>query len=298
MHCKRLGFAILAILLSASLCLSQQLTSKMTNQDVTEMVSAGLSDEVIVDKIHAAVATNFDTNLEGLKTLKAANVSDAVIGAMINPNPATAAGVVNSSQNGPVNADPNDPAAPHDPGIYMYAKTEDGMKKMTMLEPTIYQGTAAGGAAFMLSFGIAKVKAKAVVRGAHATMKSSDGSMVFYFYFEEVNPGLSYASYDVPTTPNEFTLLKFDQKKDSRETVIMKANAFGASTGTDEKANTGFTFTKLKPGVYKVTPKEPLAPGEYCFLSPTPVEAYRARPVEASRLFDFEVLPPSPASAT
>jgi hypothetical protein len=268
---------------------------KMTNRDVTEMVSAGLSDEVILDKIHAADGTNFDTGVEALKALKAANVSDAVIGVMINPSPAVAGSAPrsledqNASANINVNADPNDPAAPHEPGIYMYAKTDDGSRKMTMLEPTVYQGTAAGGAAFMLTFGIAKVKAKAVVQGARATVTSSDNSMAFYFYFEETNPGLSYASYDIPTTPNEFTLLKFDQKRNSRETVIMEGNAFGSSAGTDEKANTGFTFTKLKPGVYKVTPKAPLAPGEYCFLSPSRIRPHEAPPGGASRLFDFEV---------
>jgi len=288
---KRLGFSILAIFLAASLCVAQQLTMRMTNQDVTGMVSAGLSDQVILDKIHAADATNFDTSVEALKALKAANVSDAVIGVMIDPNPAVSGRARSAAdQSTPANADSNDPATPHDPGIYIYAQADDG-KKMTMLEPTVYQGTAAGGAAFMLTFGIAKVKGKAVVRGARAIVRSSDRNMVFYFYFEEVNPGLSYVSYDIPTTPNEFTLLKFDQKINSRETVIMEANAFGSSTGTDEKANTGFTFTKLKPGVYKVTPNAPLAPGEYGFLSPSTVWVHKAPPGGTSRLFDFEVLP-------
>jgi hypothetical protein len=296
MRHKRLGFSVLVIALATSLSLAQQSTAQsaktITNQDIIEMVSAGLSDELIVDKIHAADATTFDTSTQALKALKAANVSDAVIGVMISPNP-VASGATRSAadQSQPAIADPNDPSAPHDPGIYMYTGAGNSSNKMTMLEPTVYQGTAAGGAAFMFSFGIAKVKAKAVVRGAHATVKSSDGKMVFYFYFEEVNPGLSYASYDIPTTPNEFTLLKFDQKSDSRETVIMKANAFGSSTGTDEKANIGFTFTKLKPGVYKVTPTAPLAPGEYCFLSPTRIRPHEQLPVGTSRLFDFEVLP-------
>jgi len=66
----------------------QEPPKPMTNQDVTEMVSLGLSDDVIVDKIHAAVATDFDTGVEALKALKAAKVSDAVLRAMISPHPA------------------------------------------------------------------------------------------------------------------------------------------------------------------------------------------------------------------
>ena len=143
-----------------------------------------------------------------------------------------------------------------------------------------------------MTYGIAKMKWKAVVRGAHANVKSSDSNIVFYFYFEEANAGLSHASFGGTTTPNEFTLIRFDVKKDERETVVMKANAFGASSGTDEKADTGFTFTKLRPGMYKVVPTTPLKPGEYCFLSGSGVGVYGAGAAGANRLFDFGVLPP------
>jgi len=154
----------------------------------------------------------------------------------------------------------------NDPGIYMYAETKNGLH-MVILEPTVYsQGKSGGMFKSAMTYGIAKMKWKAVVRGAHANVRSSDSKMAFYFFFEESNAGLSHASFGGTTTPNEFTLLKFDEKKDSRETVVMQANAFGASSGTDEKANTGFALTKLRPGVYKVVPNTPLKPGEYCSL--------------------------------
>jgi hypothetical protein len=133
------------------------------------------------------------------------------------------------------------------------------------------------------------MKWKAVVQGLTANVKSSDGNMAFYFYFEETSAGLSHASFGGTTTPNEFTLLKFDEKKDSRETVVMTANAFGASSGTDEKANIHFSFTKLKPGVYKLTPNAPLQSGQYCFLSSAGMGTYGAGSAGASRLFDFAV---------
>ncbi len=280
-------------ILTALCCTGQQATKKMTNQDVIQMLSLGLSDEVVVDKIHSADAPSFDTSLEGLRALKAAKVSDAVIRAMINPHPpaATSAGS-GTGQSTPVNANPNDPNSIHDPGIYMYTKSRDGVQ-MTMLEPTVYsQGKSGGVFKSAMTYGIAKMKWKAVVRGAHANVKSSDGGMVFYFDFEEANAGLSHASFGGTTTPNEFTLIRFDEKKDERETVVMKANAFGASSGTDEKADTGFSFTKLRPGVYRVAPNAPLKPGEYCFLSASGVGVYGAGSAGASRLFDFGVLPP------
>jgi len=85
--------------------------------------------------------------------------------------------------------------------------------------------------------------------------------VLFYFYFEETGK-----SFGGETTPNEYTLLKFDVKSNSRETQTGSANAFGASTGTDVNAAAGFTYKKIKPGIYKVIPAGQLSPGEYCFL--------------------------------
>lgn len=284
MNFKKIESAILFVLLSTTLCFSQRVNQPMTNQDVTEMVASGFSDGVIIDKIHSADATSFDTSIEGLKSLQTAKVSDTVVRAMINPHPAMAIAKENT--------DFNDPAAHHAPGIYMYAKTENGMK-MTLLEPTVYQGAVGGGAGFLLTLGMAKAKVKAIVRGAHAAIVSDNNNPVFYFYFDEEKSGFGYGAWGTPTSPNEFTLLKFEQKRDSRETVVASANAFGASVGADKKASNGFSFTKVRSGVYKVTPNTPLTVGEYCFLAPSSGERYGeyGRVAEASRLFDFAVLP-------
>ena len=46
-----------------------------------------------------------------------------------------------------------------------------------------------------------------------------------------------------------------------------QANAFGAQSGTMDKAARAFKVEKLSPGVYKVTPQEDLAEGEYGFYN-------------------------------
>jgi len=281
---------MLLVVLGGSLVWGQQQTKKMNNKDVVEMASIGLSDDIIVDKIRLAEGTDFDTSLPALRALKEAKVADAVIREMINPH-SNLAGANNSTV---TPGNPNDPEVPHDPGIYIYAKGRNGVQ-MSLLEPTVYsEGKSSGLFKTAITYGIAKTKWKAVVRGAHANLKSSDAAMAFYFYFEETTAGLSHASFGGTSTPNEFTLLKFDVKSDTRETVVMKMNAFGASSGTDEKANMAFSFTKLRPGVYKAVPNQPLKPGEYCFLSSSGigVSPYGgAGAAGASRLFDFGVLP-------
>ncbi len=64
---------------------------KLTNEDVIEMSALHLSDEVIIDKINSTEAKDFDTSVDGLKLLKSKNISDAVIRAMINGKPQSAA---------------------------------------------------------------------------------------------------------------------------------------------------------------------------------------------------------------
>jgi hypothetical protein len=75
--------------MAVSVCQAQELSGgrtaqALTNQDVIEMVGLGLSDNLITDKIRVAQLTDFDTTVVGLRALKAAKVSDAVIRVMVN----------------------------------------------------------------------------------------------------------------------------------------------------------------------------------------------------------------------
>lgn len=73
-------------LLVCCTCLGQQLSKRMTNQDVIDMVSLGLPDDVIIEKIRSVTATDFDPSVAGLRALKTGRVSDSVIRVMINPS--------------------------------------------------------------------------------------------------------------------------------------------------------------------------------------------------------------------
>lgn len=70
-------------------------TSELTNKDVLEMVNSGLATEIIVAKIRSS-PSRFDTSAATLGELKAANVPDAIIMAMVqgpSASPAAAAEV-------------------------------------------------------------------------------------------------------------------------------------------------------------------------------------------------------------
>jgi hypothetical protein len=111
--------AAIAFVLLASPARSQEPVKRLTNQDVIEMTKLGVTDDVIIAKIRAvngtgAEAAMFDTSVDALKVLKAANVSDAVIKVMINP--ASPPATIVAAAAAPMTLDPNLP--PPEVGVY------------------------------------------------------------------------------------------------------------------------------------------------------------------------------------
>ena len=68
------------------------------------------------------------------------------------------------------------------------------------------------------------------------------------------------------TSPNEFSLVRFDVRKDRREARVGSFSIAGAKTGVMDKDRIAFTYDRVAPGVFRVTPQSPLAAGEYGFL--------------------------------
>jgi hypothetical protein len=285
----RKSFLALVFLVFCPLLVAQQ---SLTNDSVIKLVKAGLSEDLIVSTINASPGT-YDTSADGLIALKTAGVTDKVVSAILTKASSPAASAVAPVTLPPAAAqNPDDPLSPHEAGIYAFSESAPD-HKMTMLEPSVYgQGKTGGLFTSAMTYGIAKAKMKAILRGAHSNARVTDPQTVFYFYFEQQSAGLSNASniFGGTSTPNEYTLLKFDVKDSTRETTIGKFNAYGASSGNDDKAIVTFTYNKLRPGVYKVTLSAPLQPGEYGFVAPgamAVVTPYGGSAGGSGRVFDF-----------
>jgi hypothetical protein len=80
---------------------SQSVSPALTNKDVLDMIKAGVTADVIVAKIKSS-ETNFDTSPAALAELKAANVPDSVMLAMVK-GPAPGAGSEAAPADGVVN---------------------------------------------------------------------------------------------------------------------------------------------------------------------------------------------------
>ena len=183
----------------------------------------------------------------------------------------------------------------HEAGIYLLQESE-GKKVMTQLEPSVSTQSKSGG--FLksaMTYGIAKIKSKAVLSNSNARLQIFTPRPVFYFYFEVKNSGLSNSGNvysGSSTSPNEFVLVKMDVKKNGRELIVGQFSVFGAESGTLDKYAQPFDYEKLAPGVYKVTPRVDLDAGEYGFFygGSTPIAGYGYFGAGMSpKIFDFGV---------
>jgi hypothetical protein len=262
----------------------------LTNETIVSMTKAGFSPTLIVSKIKSS-KTTFNVSTPEMLRLKHEGVAEVVIEVMVL---ASQLAVTTNGQPVSAKTDPHNPLSPHEAGIYLM-KENDGRHEMLQLEPSIYSQAKSGGFfKSAMTYGIAKVKSKAVLAGEHAKLQVNEARPVFYFYFELKNAGLSGSGnqwLSSATSPNEFVLIRMESKKNSREVTVGQFNVFGAQGGALDKYTTQFDYEKLASGVYKVTPKENLANGEYCFFygGAAPQATYGMVAAGSPKVFDFGV---------
>lgn len=266
----------------------------LTNRSVIAMVAAGLPEDVVVQQINGSQA-KFDVSTNGLVELGRAKVPAAVIRAMVARANGGAGPTISASPAGGAPATGGIaglPDAPTEPGIYLEHRTARGPERVP-LEPTAYTAGKTGGVIqSRLTYGIAKVSYKAVVRSPAAVITTADGKPSFLFVFPKSKDDPAAGQFNTATSPNEFTLVKFTEKGDRRELVISQGNAFGQSSGTQDKAVVPFVFERIRTGLYRVTPKDILEVGEYGFLSSSGFQVAVVGMVGAAgspKVFDFSV---------
>lgn len=236
-----------------------QTPGALTNADVIELQKVGLSETLIIEKIKSS-ETAFDLSVAGLKALKMAKVPDAVIAAMMeddapasSPAPAAVPPAASdaSSQGG-------SPAVPDEPGVYLFA--EDA-SSLTQVEPTSVELKTRGLWKSSFSFGAAKIKGIAVLRGPSARTQIANRQPTFFLYFGQA--ALDQSS--VVISPNEVVLVKTDMVEGQREFVVSSANISGSQRGVPDHYEMPFDYEKVSAGFYRVVPRQELQDGEYCF---------------------------------
>jgi hypothetical protein len=239
------------ILLCVTLILSgivpgrgQELTKrKLTNQDVMDMVSLGLGEEVILEKIRSAPETDFVTDLESLKALKAAHVSDPVIRAMINPKAAAATPTANVAAPAPANPD-----IPEDIGVYIKLRG-----KLSEVTPEVVGWKSGGVLKSMATYGLTKGHVNGTVQGPKSALQvGNDAEFII--------------KCPEGTAVTEYQLLRLDMKGDRREFRAMTGGIIHQSGGAEKNAEK-FDYEKIAPRVFKIK-LPPLKKGEFGILPP------------------------------
>jgi PDZ domain-containing protein len=241
---RRLSVMV-SMLLLVVVGLGQQLPHPMTDQDVIEMVSLGLSDDLIIDKIKATEAADFDTSLAGLKALKLGKVSDAVIRVMIHVmiNPPASTASAGSSSTTAANI-----GLTEDTGVYVVLKG-----KAMEIEPEVVNWQTGGAAKSHATLFILKGDVNGKV------MKPTSPT--------QVRAPLEFLIKTVEgTSAAEYQLLRLHQKSDRREFRSVTGGVLHQSGGA-QRDEVPFQPEKIGNRSWRVR-LDRLPVGEYGFLAP------------------------------
>ena len=231
-----LVLAVAALTLLSATSLTAQ--DVLTNDSVISMKKAGLSDSLILAKIRSS-ATRFDTSTKGLVALKNAGLSDQIIEAMVSHSGTAAA---------PQPAAPATAAAT--PGA-----ARQGIAYLTGGK-AVDLVVATGSIEF--STGFFDSKSELVLRGRKAPYRITDKKPTFY------SP---WSANDAP-----LVRLKPGSDHDDRNLKISSGSYAPYGGGSSKYGVRSEDRVDLEPaekdarGYYRLTPKEPLKPGEYGFV--------------------------------
>ncbi|MFN0213828.1 MAG: hypothetical protein ACKVT2_06190 [Saprospiraceae bacterium] len=250
-------FALIGFTISA-----QTKVDTLTNAKVIRLSKLGLQPSVVITKIQNSY-TIFDVSTDGLINLSDNGVPSDVISEMMRVDAKSKEAVANQR-------DLKDPLTKRSTGIYFY-NPKDSIEPLRQVDPTVVSTNKSGGLGIALAqaytMGLAREKVKSSLSGGDSHLQIEETTPVFYFYFER-NEHRTADSwfFATATSPNEFVLAKLTENTNSRDLQVGDMNAYGGTSGVSNDAKIPFDYVKVSEGIYKVTFKEPLKPGEYCFL--------------------------------
>jgi len=214
----------------------------LTNDAVTSMKRAGLSDAVILAKIRSS-QSKFDTSTQGLLSLKQAGLSDQVIEAMVG----------HSGPGGAVAAPGAAPASARGP---MMGGVPTGRESIFHVRGEQYVELVPAIASLETNFAFFQSKSEIVLKGRKAAYRVADRQPVFFSVW----------------APNEVPLIRLKPGDDHDDRNLkFSSGAFMPFGGTHTQGvrsqDTIDVDSEKDPrGFYRIKPKAALAPGEYGFI--------------------------------
>lgn len=244
---------LVTILTSYANCQTQD---TLTNADIIQLSELGLQPSVIILKIQNS-NTKFDVSTNELINLNKKKIPSEIIAEMIK------AGNKNDNSSALINNKITQR------GIYSSSNTNSSGSEVKIdAMPTSREIGAYRG----------KSSTVLILAGAESSLKMIERRPTFHFYFSE-RPNGSTDLFSSYTSPKSFILVKFLVHRKQRVLQIASMKYSIVNLSISDKVKVPFEYTSVGDGVYKISLKEDLKPGEYGFL----VEN------EASNVFDFSI---------
>ena len=240
----------------------------LNNDSIIRMVSAQLSDDVIVTTINASPGA-YDTSPDGLIALKQAGVSDRVIaaiaakGAGAAPDPAARS-----------TSDASAPAAPFPPGVEnigAYYKDSGGNWQALPSEVVIFQ--SGGLIKHFASAGLMKQDLNGLVGGMRSRLVVS-------------TPATFILHVPQGRTPSDYELVRLHAVGNNRQFQSVAGGLIHESSGSI-RDEIDFTSTQIGPSVYQIVLNNDLGEGEFGFLEP---QDTAKTPASSGKIFTFAVV--------
>jgi len=215
----------------------------LTNDAVVAIKKAGLSDSVIIAKIRAS-QTKFDVNTQALISLKGAGLSDQIIEAMVtHPGPAGSVGSVPAAT----------PAAPPAAGA---GGPQDGRKSISHVSGDRNVELMSASSSRESSRSYRSSKSELVLKGKKAQYRTPERQPVFLTAW----------------APNEVSLVRLTPGSDHDDRNLQIASGSSApfsrtrTSGIRSEDQVDVEAQRDARGLYRLTPRQPLPPGEYAFV--------------------------------
>lgn len=226
-------------------------TKSLTNQDVINLVRAGLPASVVLEKIKTS-KTAFDTSAQALVDLKNAGISDGIIRLMINPNlpidevqakPAISPFGTTSDKPFPCQAAQGGTPpwlTGSSPAMWYSRAGSDQKVEIHYERGTTERVGFAGFGATLL-----------ILRPIRANLR--------------LEPGVEFYSCMNPT---DAPLVRFslDDEDNERNTSVGRGGPWSQEFSISQEDLVPFTFEKTPDGYFKVKASKTLSPGEYGFV--------------------------------
>jgi hypothetical protein len=239
---RKIFLIISMMLIIASSNYGQAKQEILTNKNIIDLTNAGLGNDVIISQINAS-AGKFTLTTNDIIALKKSKVTDEVITAMINKGGS------------------KKPVVTTEPAKKMEKEElKTGLASVQLMNHVYFQNKK-DQTVKPLEKLTAGIRTKQGVFGGSAMLQVDGAKSPIRLTPEEAN---SFVINTGSATLPELILYKLKSTKGGkREVASMKVNSFsGVKTGEDVVP---FNITKLKEGIYQISPTTTLEKGEFFF---------------------------------